>query len=341
MRYSRLLLLSIAVVALLVHWSQAIEPPDESQQTQFQKNFEELQIIEQGLARTTSPILPHDAVKLQGAMKARVEKLLGYIGKHSEWNAPVPTSIDHFEKSFWILHVLDNQLTSVSRYFDYANHVLAIAKKHKFKTNEVYDASASLSEWRRLKTEMGSLRDKHQSRDMELRIARVKLADKLLSESKDTAERLLSALALDLDDEALKKSLPKNDIRIQEVQEVVDHAKNMAGKDLLKKSRLLFAGLHWWFRGRYGAGTAAGGFLKDAASLKSPSIMFGLMMPIEQPIPTAPGTKESVPSIDRRHHYLWQLESRRITSGSSWNVSIGQKEYVPQYGTAVTLSQFY
>ena len=39
--------------------------------------------------------------------------------------------------------------------------------------------------------------------------------------------------------------------------------------DLLEKSRLLYTGLHWWLRGRYGKGTDGFGLLKSPAAMKS------------------------------------------------------------------------
>lgn len=41
----------------------------------------------------------------------------------------------------------------------------------------------------------------------------------------------------------------------EQVRESLTYGRQLAGEDLLMKSRLLFTGLHWWYRGRYGAGS--------------------------------------------------------------------------------------
>jgi hypothetical protein len=116
-----------------------------------------------------------------------------------------------------------------------------------------------------------------------------------------------------------------NDPQLAEtIREQVKRGQQLAGKDFLEKSRLLFTGLHWWFRGRYGMGTDGNGLLKSKLALTSPDAQFGLYMPKEVPKPTDPrqGGKQ-VPSVDRRHHYIWQFETRTIQT--SFNSSTTNK----------------
>ena len=122
-----------------------------------------------------------------------------------------------------------------------------------------------------------------------------------------------------------RKSLadPQLPSRIDQLRE---HGRQSAGDDFLKKSRLLYTGLHWWYRGRYGAGSEGNGLLKSKLALSSPQAMFGLYMPKETPKPTDPALlgqqssagpqSQAVPQVDRRHHYLWQFETRQISSSS-------------------------
>lgn len=118
---------------------------------------------------------------------------------------------------------------------------------------------------------------------------------------------------------------------LDKLRETIAHGRTQAGDDI-RKSRMLFTGLHWWFRGRYGVGTEARGLMKNPAALKSPEAMFALYMPRLPPRPTAPGQPGlSTPLVERRHYYLWQLGNETIT-GTSNNESRSRtliSEYLP------------
>jgi len=184
--------------------------------------------------------------------------------------------------------------------------------------------------------------------------SRLAYADEVLTSSQDLEERFLAAFVLDLDGEQLAAQLQlpglfiKPDIAAaaaeqaaampdfsnaeqlryaQEVREHLTHGRKVAGVDLLIKSRLLFTGLHWWFRGRYGAGSEGNGLLKDKLALTSPQAMFGLYVPKETPKPTDPTVYGlQSPQIDRRHHYLWQFETKRIATSFSSGVNKSQEK---------------
>ncbi len=166
----------------------------------------------------------------------------------------------------------------------------------------------------------------------------------MLTESKDVAERLLAALALDMDGEILPVLLAKDATfpatQTQTVKDTISHARTVVGREYLQKSRWLFTGLHWWVRGRYGLGTSGEGLMKDPAAVKSPDAMFGLLMPISQPIPTPPGAGEPVPLVDRRHYYLWQFETRQVASGGS-STTTSTKQFVPHTASVTTMTHFY
>ena len=110
----------------------------------------------------------------------------------------------------------------------------------------------------------------------------------------------------------------KSDL-VEKIRNAISVGRNAAGDDLITKSRLLFTGLHWWYRGRYDSSSEGNGLLKPKQALSSPQLMFTLYMPTETPVPTdssLPG--KSIPQVDRRHHYLWNFETRTIqTSGNS------------------------
>lgn len=99
----------------------------------------------------------------------------------------------------------------------------------------------------------------------------------------------------------------------EQLRATLHEGRTLAGADLITKSRLLFTGMHWWFRGRYGVGTDSMGLMKNERSLKSPEAMFALYMPRVPPKPTDPFSQGTpLPLVDRRHHYVWRLSNERI-----------------------------
>lgn len=303
-----------------------------------------LKLIEQGLAPSAANVHPQDAVVLLSTIKARINQILADGNKHRAFDKNVPATLNDFEELFWSMHVFGNQLTSAGRFFKYSQELLPTAKKYKPRKNDNVDATILQTDWATSSAEIIELRQRFAERDRDLRVARLMLIDKVMTESKDAAERLLAALQLDMDGEFLLPLLAKDKTfpvyQTEKVNETITHARAMAGHDFLKKSRWLFTGLHWWVRGRYGMGTAGNGLLKSPAALKSPEAMFGLLMPIHTPIPTAPSERNPVPFVDRRHHYLWQFETRQVASAYS-NTTTTNTQFSPISGSVTTLTHFY
>ncbi|HEY2249446.1 MAG TPA: hypothetical protein VGH74_00250, partial [Planctomycetaceae bacterium] len=105
------------------------------------------------------------------------------------------------------------------------------------------------------------------------------------------------------------------------------------------KAERFFAGLEFWLRGRYGWGPDVGGLAKSNAALQQPQLLHQVYMPdnlltladeeTESPKPPASGRRpETPPRIakkgkatptcpDRRHHYTWAWEDRRLVSSTN------------------------
>ena len=110
-----------------------------------------------------------------------------------------------------------------------------------------------------------------------------------------------------------RADLNREDIH-QEVTELTELGYELAG-DLIDKSLLLFDGLRWWSRGRYGRGPEAFGLLKGKQALDSDGDMAAISMPVKAPTPTDPALVAyagQIPDYDRRHKYIWTLEDRRF-----------------------------
>jgi hypothetical protein len=168
-----------------------------------------------------------------------------------------------------------------------------------------------------------------QEREMELRLRRLELARETLAKPQLTRERWFAAGAWGVDAFLLEEFLPKlkGEKALRETLRSVDLAKRverlasesskLAG-DLTARVSLFNVALHWWLRGRYGQGTEFYGLAKSAAAMRSPSGEFALTMPSAIPRPTDPTdpsyfTSAGVPQYDRRHHYWWGWENRRVS----------------------------
>lgn len=126
------------------------------------------------------------------------------------------------------------------------------------------------------------------------------------------------------------------------IREHVRHGQQSAGQEFIAKSRLLFTGLHWWFRGRYGMGTEGHGLLKSKAALTSPDVMFALYMPQTTPVPTDPSQGGmQIPLVDRRHHYLWQFETRQVLKSYNEGTDTDSETIEKPRVTGVEFRHFY
>ena len=163
---------------------------------------------------------------------------------------------------------------------------------------------------------------------MELRVDRLRMGRGILEDPRLTRERFLAAFTADLDarlvadlfEQAKKQGQTLVSDRLkdpQNVDRVADdaaRARKLAGT-LTAKSQLFYEGLHWWIRGRYGLGPEVGGLAKSRAALRSSAAQFALSMPEQTPKPVDPAwltEAEGVPRFERRHHYLWAWEDRRL-----------------------------
>ena len=128
----------------------------------------------------------------------------------------------------------------------------------------------------------GQIKKVHQElseRGVELRVARVKFAVGVLTDSKDVKERFFAAFAVGIDGDLLLNGFKEHTGNfgrqtlnapgyVEALRSDVDRGKELAG-DLVKKSELLFAGMHWWRRGRYGCGPEVNGLVKSKAALEN------------------------------------------------------------------------
>jgi len=162
----------------------------------------------------------------------------------------------------------------------------------------------------------------------------------VLEESGLTKDRFHAAYAWQRDANQVQMALDARKRQKQPFQRAALNAADLAQRvaaesngcrelagDLTLKATWLFEGLHWWLRGRYGAGPDVWGLAKNQLALQSPQSMFPLLMPAVLPKPTDPTTaaaRSANTYYERRHHNWWAWEDRRVQSSSSSNSQSSQ-----------------
>ena len=170
------------------------------------------------------------------------------------------------------------------------------------------------------------LAQRARERELELRLQRLDDAVATLAKSDDLKARYLAAHLVDVDGSSLASlfSNPEaapptpfanprlNDPGLAaEIRAKVQQGTDLAGP-LMDKSRQLFAGVQWWLRGRYGRGVQFFGLVKADLAKRSPEALQGLYMPYALPSADDPESSAAYDYPERRHHYVWQWETRSV-----------------------------
>ena len=254
------------------------------------------------------------------------------IGEHVVMKSPleVPADFQESEKLFWDIHVLHNKFENNSQKLQLANTML---KRHGKALKRQGDGEALTQRFAEIKSRLEEKYKDIDERAAELRLQRFKVSHQVLTaaENKDNFELMLtSAMALEQDGRVLTEFFKDNDSISQKSlsdSNLPDEISSMlasgrkAGGEVAKKANLFRNGLHYWVRGRYGAGPLTGGLVKAPNAISSIKAMELLLMPTlrDKPISGYHSEEDTSPGYDRRHHYTWAAERRpaRIVQGSS------------------------
>ena len=267
----------------------------------------------------------------------------------------VDSSFQEFDTALWDAHVMARKLEASMTVVSDLVEVLSRRNQIRLdqlepRQKEMLDQDITVTadelkmSWKLLK-----------EHDISARIRRLSHARKTLNAMTDQKETFLAAWSISQDppliQDALKQAVQHGyhfhlaELQVPQlsetVQQTADQASQLAGEELLAKSRLLFEGLHWWFRGRYGMGTDGYGLLKSPAALHDDQAMFALMMPEIPPVPTSPldHPEQMIPEYDRRHHHIWAWEYRQL--GTSTATNSETRRSGPTELRTTTLSRFY
>jgi hypothetical protein len=250
---------------------------------------------------------------------------------------PKPKNMMEFRDLLWAAHVQNNQLINAGGLASLGHLTTQSKIIAKAKNATAADKAIFATKFPEITTRIRTVHRELNERGVELRVERIKFANKVLKESKDIKERFFAAYAVGIDGELLIQGFKEFAGKFtrpalnspgyaEALTSDVERGKMEAG-DLVKKSQLLFAGMHWWRRGRYGNGPELMGLLKDKAAQTNLAAQIPLFMPRESPVPVDPAKNplNQVPNFDRRHHYTWAWQTRQFsvstTSSSSSNSS--------------------
>jgi len=238
---------------------------------------------------------------------------------------PRGTSMEDYEKLLWELHVAENQLWNGHHL---AGQITSWTQRGLNRSN-LTDEQRKLLDFDYKAGEARIREMAQQQRDRELLLRAQRLGDAVtdLLNKTDYRSRLLAAFAMATDSRLLAEYLQQHPqlpddgdpltkpFTTLELTQLTQRGQQASGEQLLVKAQLLFEGLHWWLRGRYGRGSEGGGLFKNKQVIRKPQLRFGLSMPTDLPRPTLPGVASAdspVPFADRRHHYVWAWENQGV-----------------------------
>ena len=267
----------------------------------------------------------------------------------NEVNEVDKASFDDYEDLLWDNHVLEQKLIASISLAQYAAYMCKRNKK-RFK-NKLDEDQADLfdTDYEKVATELAAKRKDISEHEILVRMKRLEFANHVLRSESPLKDRYLATWALETDSRIVIETLSNTGRKFnspllnepdvtEQIQTQVKTGVDQAGAKLIKKSGLLFTGLHWWKRGRYGMGSEAFGFMKSEWAVTSDAALFPLYMPEETPVPTSYSSEEVVPEIDRRHKYIWEWEYRRVTASKSETSASKRSSKVT---TVTQLSRFY
>ncbi|MDG2014927.1 MAG: hypothetical protein P8J33_15590 [Pirellulaceae bacterium] len=238
------------------------------------------------------------------------------------------TAFDRFEILLWETHVTTQKLESSLRLANYAADLLKKSKRTKWKKLDAEQKELITHDFAATVEELETLKSNLREHEVVARIKRLTHARNILAnDESERKSQFLAAWSASQDSLVIQEALQAAGKKVnfkhpllqdedlqEDVGRLAERAKEMASEELLVKSRLLFEGMHWWYRGRYGMGTDGYGLLKSPAAVRDDAAYFALLMPEEPPTPTRPDVSKhaQIPEFDRRHDYIWAWEYRTL-----------------------------
>ncbi len=286
-----------------------------------------MNLIRVGMADSGPEYSAREAAIVLRELKRQADEIVAQVEKLELMQDPLPQpkSLMEFRDHLWTAHVQNNQLINASGLAHQGKLLTQAKVVTKARSTTPADKAIFATNYQQTFDRIKAIHQELNERAVELRVARVKFAVQVLAESKDVKERFFAAYAVGIDGELLLNGFKEhqgafgrpalNNPGYEEaLRSDVDRGKKLAG-DLVKKSHLLFAGMHWWRRGRYGRGPEMNGLLKSNEAQTNLAAQIPLLMPRESPVPVDPAKNpfQQTPDYDRRHHYTWAWQTRQFS----------------------------
>lgn len=228
---------------------------------------------------------------LEAEVKKSIRSVLSPTRKRRGRLKSEQLTFDDYESAIWDTHVANNQLLTLLGMVTFGEE---LAKTSAARRLQEKNGSDSIAErLNQLRAQIEDAARDNEEKSVLLRIDRLDHALKVFeTEDSSLVDRILGAWVADSDGEFLESFFRSTDdangfrnrrLRADgladQIKATSERVHELAGPDLVRKSRLFHTGLHWWFRGRYGAGPAGYGFLKHPRALEDPQAMLGSTCP--------------------------------------------------------------
>lgn len=237
-----------------------------------------------------------------------------------------PKDYSEYESLFWDMHVFRNRFTNEVSTSNSSAELIA-NRGRRLESVKVSDERRKIIEFDFLGrvAQLNRILQDLEEREAFLRIFRLQDTISLIGVANSEKEKFTFAYNMESDvtflEDFFKRysgvEMTREDLNDDSLlQEISAEALGIREKyaDKIHKGKLLFIGLHWWFRGRYGAGPMANGLLKAPNAHMNEEMLFPLAMPTATPAPNDPYEADyRVPHYERRHHYTWQVQQESVT----------------------------
>ena len=264
-----------------------------------------------------------ESILVIGEVQRRLDEFLQEIESNPIMKDPLPKpkQLGDFRDLLWTTHVDRNRLLVAKQLVGVGRMIQR--KKGLSRTKNLSEERKEIlkTDFRKTDRRFRNAYNDLEERSLELRVKRIGFAVRILTRSESPKDRFLAAYAVGVDGPDLIELLDEdrgkfnrsflNEVDLDTLEAEMHSGVEKAG-DLVAKSRLLFAGLHWWRRGRYGSGPIAMGLIKGPAAATNAGARIGLFMPTIAPTPSDPMKAKmgQIPTFDRRHHYSWAFQDR-------------------------------
>lgn len=316
-----------------------------------------MSLLTQGQTKDLPKPAFHDALAMLPQLESKIKDVVGAVDDSVATIEPLPKleTLEEYEGLFWEIHVLKNKLENAARYAEFGTQLVEKAQKKRRVSDENAGKLAEFNDFKAYSTRLKSAYQDLEERQLEFRLDRMALAKQVLSDTDKYLGKLQATFGAQQDIQTFRNLFASREngddnarqtfarARLKDGQlaaNVEDMAKQLdaLSHDYKRQAELLFRGIHWWMRGRYGRGPEQNGLLKNVQVVTNDGLLFPLFIPENMQKPpfelvrnpawgvsdengnTADDVKPYVamksedgikPDYARRHHHGWMFEYRR------------------------------